>query len=210
MGLGGEPRFRPGERSEYCNTNFCLLERVIERVTGRSLGQEFRERIFEPLELSNTMYPDEDDLSLPVPYIRGYDRTDHGWRECSLVFFGRGDGAIISNARDVSRFFRALFGGRLVPPQLLSEMKSIVADDPPPKHLYGMGLIAHELPCGTVWGHSGGGFGYKHLPFLFSDNDRFAIFMMNETYGFREETLPPEKRPEFGPETRALAYESRL
>jgi D-alanyl-D-alanine carboxypeptidase len=45
-------------------------------VTGRGLGAEMRERIFEPLGLRQTSYPDEDDLSLPEPYIRGYDRSD--------------------------------------------------------------------------------------------------------------------------------------
>lgn len=206
FGVAGTPKFQPGERSEYCNTNFLLLERVVERVTGRSLQRELVDRIFDPLELHDTSYPDETDLSLPDPYIRGYDWNDAGWRECSREFFGRGDGALISTALDVSRFFRALFGGRLVSEDLLAKMQTIIPSDPPPKHAYGMALIRDSLPCGTVWGHSGGGFGYRHLPFLFPENGRFVICMVNGTWGFRAETRPAEERPEFSPEMRAATY----
>ncbi len=204
MGLTGPPTFRPGERFEYCNTNFCLLERIVERVTGRTLGDELEERVLEPLRMRSTTYPSQDDLSLPEPFIRGYERTADGWEDCSEVFFGRGDGALVSTALDVSRFFRGLRRGRLLPPPLLKQMMTIVRDDPPPRFTYGLGLIADELPSGVVWGHSGGGFGYRHWPFLEPETQTFAVFMVNGTYGFRTSAAPPTA--EFPPEVRALAY----
>jgi D-alanyl-D-alanine carboxypeptidase len=105
-----------------------VLELVIERITQRSLGEELRQRIFEPVELHNTSYPAEDDLSLPAPYIHGYEQAGEAWRDCSQVFFGRGDGAIISTATDQARFFRALFDGQLLPTWLLTQMTKIVPD----------------------------------------------------------------------------------
>jgi D-alanyl-D-alanine carboxypeptidase len=129
LAVRGPMKFLLGERFEYCNSNFCLLEAIVERVMGRGLGEEMRERIFEPLGLSQTTYPDEDDLSLPEPFIRGYDRTHDGWRECSIEFFGRGDGAIASTAADVARFFRALLVERtLLAPDLLELMMSTATD----------------------------------------------------------------------------------
>lgn len=206
FGLGGEPSFRPGERYAYCNTNFCILEHVIQQATGNSLQHEFGQRIFGLLELHNTSYPAEDDLSLPVPYIRGYEATDSGWRECSHVFFGRGDGGIVSTAHDVARFFRALLDGQLLPNDLLAQMQTIVADDPPAPESYGLGLMADELPFGAVWGHAGGGFGYGHMPYLDLETGRFVICMLNGTYGFRAVSVPPEARPRFSSALRALAY----
>jgi D-alanyl-D-alanine carboxypeptidase len=194
--IRGATKFLPGERFEYCNSNFCLLEAIVERVTGRGLGEEMRERIFEPLGLSQTSYPDEDDLSMPEPYIRGYDRTDAGWRECSMEFFGRGDGAIVSTATDVACFFRALLVDRtLLSRDLLDLMMSTVAD-PEPTQLklfgvstpvrYGLGLFSHPIECGTVWGHSGGGYGYVHAPFVRLDTGRIAIVMRNASFGFHK------------------------
>lgn len=53
------------------------------------------------------------------------------------MFFGRGDGALISTAGDVSRFFRALLGGSLLPDELLTQMQTILPDHPPPSLAYG-------------------------------------------------------------------------
>jgi Beta-lactamase len=129
-------------------------------------------------------------------------------RECSHVFFGRGDGALISTAVDLARFFRALLVERtLLPAPLLEQMMHVIPDDPPAEMAYGLGLIADPLPCGTVWGHSGGGFGYGDLPFLHLESGCFAVFMLNGTYGFRVATTASSvQRPVFSKDMRALAY----
>jgi CubicO group peptidase (beta-lactamase class C family) len=75
-----------------------------------------------------------------VCLVRGYQRTAEGWRECSQIFFGRGDGALISTAVDLARFFRALLtDGRLLPDGMLERMMHVLADDPPAEESYGSG-----------------------------------------------------------------------
>jgi D-alanyl-D-alanine carboxypeptidase len=208
LGIKHPALFLPGAKFSYCNTNFCLLEMVIERLTGHSLAEELAQRIFAPLGMEMSSYPAEDDLSLPEPSIRGYEQTKDGWRECSQIFFGRGDGALISSAVDLARFFRALLVERtLLPAPLLKQMMTIVPDDPPAEETYGLGLIADPLPCGTVWGHAGGGFGYGDLPYLHLESGRFAVCMLNGTAGFRVATDTGSRQlPRFSEEMRAMAY----
>lgn len=200
--------FMPGEKLQYCNTNFCMLEVIVERITGRGLAEEFEERIFGPLGLADTSYPGEYDLTLPEPYIHGYEFTEDGWRECSEVFFGRGDGAIISTVGDVGLFFRALLlEGKLLSPEMLAKMMSVVQDEPPTEMAYGLGLIMQAMPCGEVWGHSGGGYGYGHMPFLNRETGRFAIFMRNASFGFRQVSDPElAKRLQFSTVLREKIY----
>ena len=184
MGLRHPAGFKPGERFSYSNTNFCLLEKIIETLTGISLGRHFTERIFNPLGMASSSYPVEDDLSLPEPYIHGYEHTSDSWFDCSHVFFGRGDGALISTAIDLGRFYRALLArgeSSLLPDDLLERMMTIPPGDSPEERRYGMGLSADVLPVGTVWGHSGGGLGYLNFPFLQLESGRFAVFMCNGT-----------------------------
>lgn len=198
------PLFKPGLKYAYCNTNFCVLELIIERITGHSLTEEFTRRIFEPLGMFNTSYPTEDDLTLPEPYIRGYEQTENEWRECSEVFFGRGDGALITTAVDLAKFFRALLLERkLLSQGTLRQIMTVIQDDPPAEKLYGLGLIADPLSCGIVWGHSGAGFGYRNFPFMNLENGRFAVFMQNGTYGFRVAKSNP---PGFSNEFRGMVY----
>lgn len=208
LGINHPAIFSPGATFSYCNTNFCLLEMVIERLTGRSLAEELTDRVFDPLDMKMSSYPAESDLGLPEPFIHGYERTDDGWRECSHIFFGRGDGALISTAVDVARFFRALlFERTLLPAPLLQQMMHILPDDPPAQEAYGLGLIADPLPSGSVWGHSGGGFGYRHFPYLHLESGRFATFMLNGTYGFRVATAAGSHQPPaFSQEMRSLVY----
>jgi D-alanyl-D-alanine carboxypeptidase len=182
-------RSLPGAKYEYCNTNFCLLELIIERITGHTLAIELQQRIFDPVGMTDSIYPGEEDLTLPEPYIRGYERNPDGWEECSHVFFGRGDGALISTAPDLARFFRALlFERTLLPDDLLQQMMTVFPEQPPASQMYGLGLMGDPLSSGIVWGHSGGGFGYLDLPYIQCETGRFVVFIMNGSYGFRAST----------------------
>ncbi len=63
-------------------------------------------------------------------------------------------GEMISDSKDLGRFYRALLTGRLLPKEQLDEMTDTVAVDD--THGYGLGLMSTELSCGvTVWGHGG-------------------------------------------------------
>lgn len=208
LGIRHPLLFEPGARFSYCNTNFCLLEMVIERVSGHGLGEAMRQRIIDPLSLSGTHYPPEAQLVLPEPFIRGYERKRDGWEECSEVFFGRGDGALISTAVDLATFFRALLvESRLLNAEMLGRMMTVLPDDPPAAEAYGLGLIADPLSCGVMWGHGGGGFGYENLPYMRLETGRFAVFMLNGSYGYRASAVtPPGGRPRFSPRFRASVY----
>src|SRR5205085_5918800 len=46
--------FAPGERYAYSNDGYKLLGLVLERVTGRSIRELLRKRVFEPLGMRRT------------------------------------------------------------------------------------------------------------------------------------------------------------
>ena len=68
----GFPLFDPGTEFNYSNTNTVLLGLVLERVTGKAIGELYRQRIIEPLDLKDTSFPDLADTSLPEPHAQGY------------------------------------------------------------------------------------------------------------------------------------------
>lgn len=70
-GVAVSPLFAPGESFAYSNTNTVLLGTVIEKVTGEDIGQVMRQRIFDPLHLTNTSWPGTS-AALPEPYAHGY------------------------------------------------------------------------------------------------------------------------------------------
>src|SRR5215213_2380602 len=60
FGIADSPAFDPGTEFQYSNTNTVLLGIVLEQVTGKSIGELYRERIIEPLGLQQTSFPNAD------------------------------------------------------------------------------------------------------------------------------------------------------
>ena len=88
-------------------------------------------------------------------------------------------GALVSNADDVARFFRALLGGGLVRPDLVRAMETIVT--PAPGFSYGLGLQKLREQCGSVWGHTGGSPGYVANAINSKDGQRQVVVLVNGT-----------------------------
>ncbi len=52
-------QFKPGEKWDYCNVNFMLLTKIIEKISGQSFSEFSKTRLFEPLEMNNTLINDD-------------------------------------------------------------------------------------------------------------------------------------------------------
>jgi D-alanyl-D-alanine carboxypeptidase len=99
---------------------------------------------------------------------------------------GRG-GALVSTLPDLTRFFRALLGGRLLPPPLLAEMTTMVEVPPGSIPLplydlydrYGLGLLEVETPAGPLLGNVGGIPGFLSIVLSTPDGRRQLGLMIN-------------------------------
>ena len=95
--------FKPDEDYEYSNTNYLLLDRIMNRVLGYGAFQYIQEEILSPLNLKHT-YGSIQDVNIDdvmSGYYVGYDtdlKTDN-------------IGSILATAEDLSKFIRALNDG---------------------------------------------------------------------------------------------------
>ena len=179
------PLFPPGAGWSYSNTNYILAGLIIEAATGRTAETELRQRIFTPLGLRNTSFPVVD------RGIGGYHA--HGYLLPGNPFFPTDQpldvtdlispswawtaGAVISTADDLSRFYGALLGGRLLPPALLQQMLTTVQVDP--VFGYGLGVFSIRTVCGTIWGNSGGVPGYNSFASNSRNGERSLVMMVS-------------------------------
>ncbi|MFF4818126.1 serine hydrolase domain-containing protein [Kitasatospora sp. NPDC001309] len=153
-------RFEPGADQGYSNTNYTLAVLLVEAVTGHTYAEEMQRRILRPLGLTDTLVPGS--LSeIPGPHAHGYYRYQDG-EEWKVVDVSRqnlsllcGSGDMISTTRDLQVFFAALLGGRLLPGELLEQMRT-----PHGMLGYGLGLFVQELGPDsgdvTIVHHNGG------------------------------------------------------
>ncbi|MEV5266788.1 serine hydrolase domain-containing protein [Streptomyces werraensis] len=160
VAMSHEPDFAPGAGWNYSNTNYVLAGLVIEKSTGRPYGEEIRRRVIAPLHLTGTSVPGTR-TGVPGPSSRAYGKlTEDGSGPVHDVTrlnpsMASSAGEMISDSKDLNRFYRALLTGRLLPGEQLEEMTDTVAVND--RNGYGLGLMSTELSCGvTVWGHGGG------------------------------------------------------
>jgi D-alanyl-D-alanine carboxypeptidase len=166
IGIEDSPLFDPGAQFDYSNTNYVLLGLLLEKVTGKPIGELYRRWIIEPLGLKDTSFPDTSDTSLPDPHAQGYTlqgrssgekpRNATDWN-ASWTWTA---GMMISTVDDLLAYGRAMGTGKglLSPKQQDERIDSLVSDVPPfdrpplkGDYGYGLGLMKEH---GWI-GHSG-------------------------------------------------------
>lgn len=147
--LEEEALFPPGTAHEYINTNYVILGLILEAVTGQSYAEVIRDEVFVPAGMTDCVV--FGDAPLPDTFVRGHERRLGHVRDY-YAGEGFGDGGVLCSARDLVRFYDALFKtARLLSPAMLGEMVTL-----PRGQSYGMGIVV----SGDLVGHSGADLGF--------------------------------------------------
>ena len=138
------PRFLPGQpgKVHYSDTNYELLGRVIETVTGASVADVFDELVFRPLGLRETYaFSDESDTTPAPMYHR--DRPLHVPKYIASI---TAEGGVVSTAAEMMVFIKAFFDGTFFPPSTVDELKRWNRLYFPGQFDFGVGLERQWLP----------------------------------------------------------------
>lgn len=187
----------------YSNTNYVLAGMVAAKAAGRSYRDLVHDMVIGAFGLHSTFYE-----SGPYPaavagrVAHGYfanpacaDRQPDCTQSWNLLLMGRdvrsmstswaqAAGGAISDARDVNRWMRAVFEGRVAPPKQQAEWMALVstktgepiadvsADDP---RGFSLGLAKGILgPIGAHWFYQGETLGYRTL-YVWFEKERLMI-----------------------------------
>jgi D-alanyl-D-alanine carboxypeptidase len=174
------PNFSPGKDWSYSNTNYIVLGLVVEAVTGVPLGQVLQEKIFTPLKLSSTSFPST--IELAPDFVHGYVKVQ-GTPLIDITpalnpSWGWAAGAIVSTAKDVTTFYRALFTRKLLPATQLTEMETSSSTS----RGYGLGVFSAYSSCGLAFAHPGDALGWQNIAFSTANGKRQAVVMVNVNF----------------------------
>ncbi|MFE0646173.1 serine hydrolase domain-containing protein [Streptomyces sp. NPDC058877] len=180
-----EPRTtEPGQAYRYSNANFVVVGMLIEKLTGRPVGDAYERRIFKPLKLRKTSYV-HPDTRIKGLHVRGYLHPDAAGEPLvdsteQTVSWAQSAGAVISSPADLNAFTSALMRGRLLSPAMLETMTTVTPTDSTGTRFYGLGLRRYDLSCGTqVYGHTGTVQGFYTYAFSTRDGRRSLSAMAN-------------------------------
>jgi CubicO group peptidase (beta-lactamase class C family) len=98
--------FSPGSKYTYSNTNYFLLALIVRRVSGKTLEDFARERIFAPLGMSHTTFSER--LGQVTPHrASGYGlRSDGAFEARSTRWAEYGDSGVETTLSDLARWQR--------------------------------------------------------------------------------------------------------
>jgi len=157
-----KPKFPPGTDTSYSDTNYQLLGKVIEAVTGKPLQVVYEDFLFRPLGLEHSWL---------IGHWRFQGRQCHSpadvfHRDRNITKIRSNgaywaEGGIVSTAEEMNLFLKALNEGRIIRPTSLKLMHHWRRLSFPLEYGYGTmcfnlsGPIRAITGIPLLWGHSG-------------------------------------------------------
>jgi len=157
-----QPNFPPGTAASYSDTNFQLLGKIIEAVTGKQLHTVFEEFFFRPLGLKHTWLIGHSQPQV-APSAQPADVFDKDMNITKTRSNGAywADGGIVSTAEEMIIFLKALKEGRIVSSDTLKLMHNWHKLHFPLQYGYGTMYVKFPrfmnvvMKVPPLWGHSG-------------------------------------------------------
>ncbi len=177
----------PGREYAYSNTGYSVLAAVVEKASGMPYGDYLARNLFGPAGMTRTGYV------LPDP-VRGdvaveYDEHgapqgrpfDHPRAPDGPYWNLRGNGGLLSTARDMFRWYRALEGDIVLDAAAKAKMFTphVPEGDGSPSS-YGYGLTVFPTDNGPLITHDGGN-DWSFARFAARPSDRTMVFWATNT-----------------------------
>ncbi|HEX8039432.1 MAG TPA: serine hydrolase domain-containing protein [Chryseosolibacter sp.] len=189
-----DKHFEPGEKFEYSNTGYLLLASIAEEASGKDFIELCRDRIFQPLGMSQTGFRSrEDKLKLEnmawghifVPKKQAYVPADSFPEFDYNIWLGnrKGPGRISSNAADLLKWDQALYTENLIKTSTLQEAFTPARLNDASLSRYGFGWMLGQHPLlGKKVFHTGDNPGYKTIIIRYVDSHKTLIVLCNNAH----------------------------
>lgn len=174
-----QPRdFAPDTQFAYSNTNYIVAGMLLETVTGKSLADNLRTRIAEPLGLSSTYFAPDNTRSPIGGFSNSLPGGDTSGASYSALETSAGAaGSLVSTAAELATFIRALAHGELLDQGTYAQMTSGLPADG-----HTLGVFAADPPSTTGISHSGAVPGFTaYMQYDPATQDLFVLLLNDDT-----------------------------
>lgn len=132
--------FVPGAEYSYSNSGYQLASEIVERVSGMSLPDFTKKRLFDPIGMKDTSWRDEYDRVVPRR-VQAYDGPPKGPWKLSMPFMNvYGNGGILTTVEDFLKWNAALDSGEWQTMADMLETQGVLNDGRKIEYALGLGV----------------------------------------------------------------------
>ena len=187
--LESELRSAPGTEYSYSNLGYSILAAIVEKASGTSYEKFLASNLFEPAGMSQTGYvlPEWKPNRVAVEYDENGEPKgkpfDHPWAEDGPYWNLRGNGGMLSTARDMFRWHAALRREEILSKSAKDKMfEPHVPEEEGGESYYGYGWVVSPTDEGRiVWHNGGNGWSFGFMA-RFLDQDAMVFWVSNHAY----------------------------
>ncbi|KGN30763.1 hypothetical protein N802_06030 [Knoellia sinensis KCTC 19936] len=163
-----------GTTHEYADTNYLLLQQVIEKLTGRTVVQAMRDGgVLDIDGIERLVYQPDERPSAPMalPNAMSPAEWEKGGGYLPSIASATGYNQFATNSLSLAHWWQALCSGKLVSQDSLTTMATFVDD-------YGLGMFPIADPY-TSFGHLGADIGFIASAGCLPDSGSVVVALSN-------------------------------
>ncbi|GAB3496260.1 hypothetical protein GCM10027341_14760 [Spirosoma knui] len=179
----------PGERFGYSGEGFVYLQKVVEKITGKSINDLMTERVFTPLGMNRSSYVWQSafDANFALPHNEAGEPDTKGKSAVANMAY-----SLQTTADDYARFILAVLDAKGLTAGTVKQMlshqtrlpKRLSAGDTLSTNLYwGLGFGLEETPSGECFWHWGDNGNFKCYVAASSDQKQAVVYFANSENG---------------------------
>jgi len=182
-------KFPAGSKWEYSNSGYVVLGLIVEKMSGKPFAQFLHDRIFAPLQMTNTLAYEKGKNEVPHRAY-GHTKDKDGWKETdqSSTSATLGDGGVYTSIDDLAKWDRALRNETLLSDtEMLPGLTPVQptggaakSEDGKPVS-YGFGWFLDPYKAHKRMWHDGETMGFRTTIQRFPDDDLTVIVLANRT-----------------------------
>ena len=180
--------YEPGTRRQYSNTGYVVAGIIAERVGGKPLMQQLRERIFAPLGIKPYDIDDTTGTAFPQGYhrnalgpVRPATPPARGWLWAA--------GELSMSAAELAEWDLARIERRLLPRDDWEEMERPVRLADGTTNGYGLGVTTHLVDGRRVVDHGGESVGFLSQNSVWVDDGLAIVVLTNADFANAQNEL---------------------
>ena len=174
--------FKPGDEHLYSNSGYFLLGVIVKRVSGKTLGEFAKEKIFQPLGMNATQFYDDYTRIVKNRAIGYSPQKDGGFVTELYLFDVVGDGGVLTTVEDLFLWDQNFYHNKLGKSgqDLINRMLTPGSLNNGKKLDYAFALGIGKYKGLKMVSHGGGWAGYRAQLIRFPEQQFSVICLANE------------------------------